>query len=185
MIKPCSVFLSTPSARRATGQHSGALRDHNISIHALREEGDLSSVPTGGGLVHFYPRPPRGGRPVLFCICAILYNFYPRPPRGGRRRLFSPWPAPWPISIHALREEGDNCNNFAVASSKISIHALREEGDPALCQPLVAFSAFLSTPSARRATSYFIKKFKSFFISIHALREEGDSKNRDKISIFL
>ena len=35
------VFLSTPSARRATGEsyHRGCRRD--ISIHALREEGDL------------------------------------------------------------------------------------------------------------------------------------------------
>ena len=34
------VFLSTPSARRATG-NSGIFRTlHNISIHALREEGD-------------------------------------------------------------------------------------------------------------------------------------------------
>ena len=34
------VFLSTPSARRATcDQHAGRC-DFNISIHALREEGD-------------------------------------------------------------------------------------------------------------------------------------------------
>ena len=35
-----------------------------ISIHALREEGDVATlvmaVPSG----HFYPRPPRGGRPL-------------------------------------------------------------------------------------------------------------------------
>ena len=57
------IFLSTPSARRATyhewygrikdaisihalreegdGQHSGAKCYHDISIHALREEGDF------------------------------------------------------------------------------------------------------------------------------------------------
>ena len=33
---------------------------------------------------------------------------------------------------------------------------------------------FLSTPSARRATSEFIEYFKPYLISIHALREEGD-----------
>ena len=39
--------------------------DYKISIHALREEGDMSGqgsfVPTDD----FYPRPPRGGRPTL------------------------------------------------------------------------------------------------------------------------
>ena len=65
---------------------------------------------------------------------------------------------------------------------------------------------FLSTPSARRATSsLFLRRQRQgisihalceegdpghpptgslFAISIHALCEEGDSKNRDKISIF-
>ena len=70
------------------------------------------------------------------------------------------------------------------------------------------FEKFLSTPSARRATSLRTRSRRPavyFYprpprggrrcpggrsslpdpISIHALREEGDSKNRDKISIFL
>ena len=33
------------------------------------------------------------------------------------------------ISIHALREEGDQFWCLEVAAEKISIHALREEGD--------------------------------------------------------
>ena len=33
-------FLSTPSARRATVYHIYGMRDTDISIHALREEGD-------------------------------------------------------------------------------------------------------------------------------------------------
>ena len=33
-------FLSTPSARRATGKEDRVLMEHIISIHALREEGD-------------------------------------------------------------------------------------------------------------------------------------------------
>ena len=41
-----------------------------------------------------------------------------RPPQRG------------PISIHALREEGDLNTSWAKANKhKISIHALREEGD--------------------------------------------------------
>ena len=34
------VFLSTPSARRATGDEDGDEDYPKISIHALREEGD-------------------------------------------------------------------------------------------------------------------------------------------------
>ena len=36
----------------------------------------------------------------------------------------------WPISIHALREEGDAYEPFHLREKiEISIHALREEGD--------------------------------------------------------
>ena len=35
-----NIFLSTPSARRATGPIDSAKQKFNISIHALREEGD-------------------------------------------------------------------------------------------------------------------------------------------------
>ena len=38
-------FLSTPSARRATGNPNKSRGDKNISIHALREEGDSTSRP--------------------------------------------------------------------------------------------------------------------------------------------
>ena len=38
-----STFLSTPSARRATSGHSDSTADIAISIHALREEGDQSN----------------------------------------------------------------------------------------------------------------------------------------------
>ena len=34
------------------------------------------------------------------------------------------------ISIHALREEGDDLKRWLNGTKPISIHALREEGDP-------------------------------------------------------
>ena len=37
--------------------------EENISIHALREEGDVSLRFAVTVKRHFYPRPPRGGRP--------------------------------------------------------------------------------------------------------------------------
>ena len=79
-----------------------------ISIHALREEGD------GGGLRH------------------LLH-------RG--------------ISIHALREEGDDHLMRFHLVSEISIHALREEGDIKYMRESMGKGVFLSTPSARRATT--------------------------------
>ena len=36
-----------------------------ISIHALREEGDPCGLVVSVADVYFYPRPPRGGRRVL------------------------------------------------------------------------------------------------------------------------
>ena len=82
----------------------------------------------------------------------------------------------WPISIHALREEGDECREHAGRNQCISIHALREEGDqrqPCIVAKLLYFyprpprggrpsggfamgyvTKFLSTPSARRATCF-------------------------------
>ena len=36
-----------------------------ISIHALREEGDYYTGLDGSGVNDFYPRPPRGGRPHI------------------------------------------------------------------------------------------------------------------------
>ena len=104
-------------------------------------------------LCNFYPRPPRGGRPVCFAAGRVsvsisihalreegdsspifkkvaILNFYPRPPRGGRRGVCAGIVAPELISIHALREEGDRGTyTYMNADYIISIHALREEGD--------------------------------------------------------
>ena len=78
-----------------------------ISIHALREEGDLECLEMLALHSDFYPRPPRGGRPGIFLTVQQLplisihalreegdgtfagpltcpRYFYPRPPRGGR-----------------------------------------------------------------------------------------------------
>ena len=57
------IFLSTPSARRATHVYKVDNRFHiPISIHALREEGDLFFDVPMLKTIDFYPRPPRGGR---------------------------------------------------------------------------------------------------------------------------
>ena len=149
-----ALFLSTPSARRATDRATCVRLYQEISIHALREEGDEHEGMSKWPKRYFYPRPPRGGRPVAADKVAHVFI----------------------ISIHALREEGDT-NFFRLVA--------------------VMFQ-FLSTPSARRATtavSFPASCRDNFYprpprggrllsleqypivsvISIHALREEGDS----------
>ena len=56
-------------------------------------------------------------------------DFYPRPPRGGRLFGRLKQRRKKPISIHALREEGDDLDGSSSEAKVISIHALREEGD--------------------------------------------------------
>ena len=86
-FKSITRFLSTPSARRATSAEAAANRAWQISIHALREEGDNSFQCSQSSRLDFYPRPPRGGRPyVAGYVTKKTYDFYPRPPRGGRLR---------------------------------------------------------------------------------------------------
>ena len=124
----------------------------SISIHALREEGDSRIRRAETHQANFYPRPPRGGRLVLHFLLLCARYFYPRPPRGGRPLRFLYPMCICTISIHALREEGDDTEQTLRPEDMISIHALREEGDS---MPLRAYA-------------------KIWNISIHALREEGD-----------
>ena len=123
-----------------------------ISIHALREEGDIVRPAKLSHTPDFYPRPPRGGRLFPGRFSAVIHDFYPRPPRGGR--------LPGAVILHH--------------ASVISIHALREEGDVIRLPTSIMRDIFLSTPSARRATNAPRGTDCTRNISIHALREEGD-----------
>ena len=124
-------FLSTPSARRATWPSPSKEVKINISIHALREEGDLHGLlrfsKSGHISIHALREEGDSGKADNL---ADAENFYPRPPRGGRR-----------IS-----------GNRADKDMGISIHALREEGDALRFAAMPVIRRFLSTPSARRAT---------------------------------
>ena len=79
------LFLSTPSARRATRQ--GRRRNNlcNISIHALLAEGD--TIPyTNTALVieiSIHALREEGDNGLLYPE-RRRQDFYPRPPRGGR-----------------------------------------------------------------------------------------------------
>ena len=149
------LFLSTPSGWRATISFADRLGKIDISIHALRVEGDspgyaphFSDVISihalrveGDAWLHevqrppsqnFYPRPPGGGRQSKMYekSNAPLY-FYPRPPGGGRPEKQVQQQFAQGISIHALRVEGDWLQGVFATDWTISIHALRVEGDSA------------------------------------------------------
>ena len=148
------LFLSTPSARRATSiaVPISATSRRFLSTPSARRATD-QAIGAAKFLQDFYPRPPRGGRQFrraagVGCIAISIHalreegdqsvrvrwghlgDFYPRPPRGGRPAAEAP----------------------AVTVSMISIHALREEGDFMQSDVPASAEKFLSTPSARRAT---------------------------------
>ena len=108
-----------------------------ISIHALREEGDsFIDNDTVDAMIFLSTPSARRATAQRSAFRNRVVHFYPRPPRGGRRS------ACWMrrnckhISIHALREEGDCTGMVRTALSEdISIHALREEGDRTFLLP--------------------------------------------------
>ena len=124
-----SKFLSTPSARRATLYNHRHAHCCQISIHALREEGDRVRFLRSSQRHNFYPRPPRGGRPVRFLLLHVQQDFYPRPPRGGRpaTALHRGKAAVFLSTPSARRATWVSCTSSFFSS--ISIHALREEDD--------------------------------------------------------
>ena len=73
------LFLSTPSARRATQKAPAWRFVYSISIHALREEGDQSDELSVAVKSDFYPRPPRGGRPTNLAAFADREIFLSTP----------------------------------------------------------------------------------------------------------
>ena len=80
------LFLSTPSARRATPEYQLPGCAERISIHALREEGDwlLSQIYCRQQLFLSTPSARRATR-IKVKLYFVDGDFYPRPPRGGRR----------------------------------------------------------------------------------------------------
>ena len=102
------LFLSTPSARRATFEWRDDVAAEKFLSTPSARRATARLVGLGMPRIDFYPRPPRGGRPAVTVLVRC------------RNR----------ISIHALREEGDSLTSSITESeSVISIHALREEGD--------------------------------------------------------
>ena len=92
---PVILFLSTPSARRATQQRAHA----------------------AGTAQHFYPRPPRGGRPAAGARRGNGATFLSTPSARRATRCHTHPTGESGISIHALREEGDRCHTHPTGES--------------------------------------------------------------------
>ena len=155
-----TLFLSTPSARRATHPRFCCSGESGISIHVLREEGDVCGSPHAGHHKGFLSTPSARRATKV----------------GGHglqvRR----------ISIHALREEGDlsrmaqNLQQVKFLSTPSARRATSQASNKSH-RP----KPFLSTPSARRATENDTGPWAQTQISIHALREEGDPARRPEV----
>ena len=148
------LFLSTPSARRATKMSNTGLTIEQISIHALREEGDSCRTDCSGSTGRFLSTPSARRATSTRVGCVTFWFLFLSTP-SARRATAEPRGVP--------RRKG------------ISIHALREEGDPFSAVRFWLQKVFLSTPSARRATLAACAALHADAISIHALREEGDT----------
>ena len=178
------VFLSTPSGWRATQDEHEQRVQYVISIHALRVEGDLDMYMTLPVNVHFYPRPPGGGR-LFVCVVVLFNRVFLSTPSGWRATsgFYDYRKAGVEISIHALRVEGDILvAPLHRAAAKISIHALRVEGDDILSSSMVLANYFYPRPpgGGRRYINKLEETHRN--ISIHALRVEGDGLSLDHVT---
>ena len=145
-----------------------------ISIHALREEGDVPAYQLAGEDTNFYPRPPRGGRRNAADDASGGDEFLSTPSSRRATHIDLARDLACDISIHALLTEGDLCPWSGIVFAHISIHALLTEGDVCAHGPVSFSPIFLSTPSSRRATDYYWPVLANIGISIHALLTEGD-----------
>ncbi len=192
-----SVFQSTPSAWRETGQALGRPGVPGISIHSLRMEGDRRKEHNMAK-TNLFQSTPSAWRETSTsgAVMATSVRFQSTPSAWretgclvGKIRVLR-------ISIHSLRMEGD-CAGVLVSARTgnfnplpphggrpgesghgdgdrgISIHSLRMEGDGWGGFWGMGIT-FQSTPSAWRETQDSTPLPTLSGISIHSLRMEGD-----------
>ena len=124
-----------------------------ISIHVLREEDDLAELSAPAHTNHFYPRPPRGGRPGSRALENPMLTFLST---SSARRTTE--------SVGALDAQ---VKFLSTSSARRTTSRLRQ----------ATFRiSFLSTSSARRTTFFPVLRTQWLEISIHVLREEDDTE---------
>ncbi len=108
------------------------LCNREISIHALREEGDGCSIDLGH-IVDVFLSTPSARRATISAL--LIYSslvFLSTPSARRATHELDHGQRAQVISIHALCEEGDVDRADVPEGVVISIHALCEEGDSAL-----------------------------------------------------
>ena len=177
---------------------TGQRRRHcQISIHALREEGDLKQKQWSCRPKYFNPRPPRGGRRVQVFFCSVftaisihalreegdstcriglsgITDFNPRPPRGGRLATATAQAAEDKFQSTPSARRATGMLTGSAAFKGISIHALREEGDCSSCEVFICAVQISIHALREEGDCYGCRLASARLISIHALREEGD-----------
>ena len=198
-LSDAAVFLSTPSARRAT---SDRLSAHGFLLFLSTPSARRATVQrrvdsSAGG--NFYPRPPRGGRLLFLFGGKNMPEFLSTPSArratpsfvsrsrtnceflstpSARRATWTSAIKTWEelkfLSTPSARRATYHTHHFWIILLYFYPRPPRG-GRHALPSLYSTALKFLSTPSARRAT--FCDGFaqRRSRISIHALREEGDS----------
>ena len=148
------LFLSTPSARRATRFPGGNREIQPISIHALREEGDPVVRQAGLAPRRFLSTPSARRATTTVAALVAWWKFLSTPSARRATPALLPILSAFRISIHALREEGDRGVTSSPHHVSISIHALREEGDPICAADMITTFYFYPRPprGGRRRT---------------------------------
>ena len=201
MLKSCIppiLFQSAPSVGRATCGLPILMLENEISIRALRGEGDYKAFTITFKELYFNPRPPWGGRQTWKKSEEILKLFQSAPSVGRATFPSSSGKSSASISIRALRGEGDAVDividdgtevfqstpSVGRATPPEKLRFLRTtifQSTPSVgratihTQPSCSSAPFQSTPSVGRATIIPRPFLKLLCISIHALRGEGDS----------
>ena len=150
-----NVFLSTSSARRTTC---------SVCSNVFNRR-------------HFYPRPPRGGRPARRSAQGICMAFLSTSSARRTTEVVRLKQITGLISIHVLREE-DDCRSRSpsgIGWQFLSTSSARRT-TPVSSKINPQSKVFLSTSSARRTTRDRAAGGPAEQISIHVLREEDDSK---------
>ena len=153
--KRVQEFLSTPSARRATlDVLVGAASAAFLSTPSARRA-TWQILVTVGVPSDFYPRPPRGGRPLEGDKTYDRVKFLSTPSARRATQAAHRAGRHGEISIHALREEGDREIYIQYRTGKIFLSTPSARRATPIGPPPFSGYRFLSTPSARRATLFY------------------------------
>ena len=124
-------FLSTPSARRATEEAQRNIRNYIFLSTPSARRATPAGIYHGLRIEIFLSTPSARRATIGFRDPPLRFKRFLSTPSARRATAISLAVVPWrEISIHALREEGDDIRTVSILSVEL----------------------FLSTPSARRAT---------------------------------